>query len=473
MMTHNNKNSSEIAIDPKSGISVEEQREILAKINKIAEKNRLSLAAGGQDEGKDKKPRFKAMKSGRAFPVIVNIIAFAALAGGLTILSSMQGKTDAQARTGTKIYNSVERALIEEIRKETISLLAAKEREISLIISKLEEIDAEMFGLSPDSREFTSEEQAVRNRLKALQEEYLSTLAVLQDERSQILENAREREAFIQAQFASRTRELAIDDSQQKAANGELERLNMEQTQAAVVEAQIGAFFANLNKQITNNNFDEAGSTIRAMRNFINTPAFGALRSIQARKELYVQAINSFETMIDENRKYQAALNPDNPGTNPLSDFQARIVQLEQSLAEKDKTIEALGSEGSGASRRLNEIQKANSALQTEYRQLERTNSALQTRNSQLTADLDRQIQSATALQQSVNTLQQSVNTLQTENAGLTQTVAARDNTIANRNDVINRIRNEVEADKDLEQIPLVEIKAIMTRIQNALRSLQ
>ena len=430
MMTRNNQNSSEIVIDPKSGISEEEQREILAKINNIAEKNRLSLAAGGQGEGKDKKPLFKAMKSGGVFPIIVNIIAFAALAGGLIILSSVQGKTDAQARTGTKVYNNVERALIEEIRKETISLLKAKEREITLIITKLEGIDAEMSGLQPDSREFTAEEKAARKRLKALQEEYLSTLAVLQDERSQILENAREREAFIQAQFASRTSELAIDYSQQNAADGELGRLNMEQSQAAAVEAQISAFFANLNKQITDNKFDEAGSTIRAMRNFINTPAFQALRSIQARKGLYIQAINSFETMIGENRKYQTALDSNNPGANPLSDFQVRIAQLEQNLAERDKTIEAFSSEGSGASRRLNEIQKANSALQTDNRQLEKTNSALQTRNSQLTADLDRQNQSATALQQSVNTLQQSVNTLQTENAGLTQTVAARDNSI-------------------------------------------
>jgi len=388
--------ASGIVFDTKSGISEEEQREILAKIDNIAEKNRLSLLESGQGEGKNKHHRFKAKKSGGVFPIVVNIAAIAALAGGLSVLSSMQWKTDARVRTGAKVYNSVERALIERIRKETHNEAAAN-------------------------------------------------------------------------------------------ADSELERLNREQYLAAAVEDQLGALFANLNRQITDNNLDEAGATIKSMLEFINTPAFQSLRSIQARKGLYTQAINSFETMIGETRKYQAALNSDNPGTNPLSDFQARIARLEQELKEKDKSIEALSSQGSGASRRLNELQKANSSLQTENRQLERTNNTLQTRNTQLTADLQRQNQTAINLQQSVNNLQQSVNTLQqserdlqTENAKLTQTaserentIKARDNTIANRNEVISRIRSEVELDREYDDIPPSEIKSRITRIQNALRSVQ
>jgi chromosome segregation ATPase len=354
MMTNN---ESGIVFDAKSGISEEEQREILAKINGIAEKNRLSISEG--TEGKNKDLSFKAKKSGAGFPVIVNIIAFAALAGGMVLLSSMQGKTDAQIRTGAKVYSSVERALIEKIRMETQNEAAAN-------------------------------------------------------------------------------------------ATGELERLNRDYYQAAAIEDQIGAFFANLNRQITDNSLDEAGSTIKSMRIFINTPAFQSLRSIQARKRFYDQAVNSLETMVETTKKYQAALNSDNPNQNPFSDFQARIAQLEQSLAEKDKTIDALSSQGSGASRRLNELEKANSALQTENRQLGRTNNTLQTRNSQLTADLDRQTRSTASLQQSVNSLQQSVNSLQqserdlqTENARLTQTVTARDNTISGNENTIRDLRRQ------------------------------
>jgi chromosome segregation ATPase len=524
MMTNNNQENSGIVIDPKSGISEEEQRQILAQINSIAEKNRLSLSEG--NNGKGKKPRFKAKRSGGVFPVVINIAAVAALAGGLFLLSSMHGKTDAHVRTGAKVYNSAERALIEEIRKETLSLLEAKENEISLISSKLEEIDAELLSTLSGGG-LTAEGKQNRERLLALQEEYRSTLSGLQDERSQILEDARAKEAVLQAQLESRARELAAV-SQQSAeaiglAHGELERLEKEQNQAAAVEAEMGAFFANLNRQVADNRLDEAAGTIKTARDFINTPAFQALRSIQARKDMYLRTINAFEAMIDETRKYQAALNNENPFLegNPISDMQSTIARLEQNLAEKEKTIDALSSQGSGASRRLNELERANNALQTEKRQLERTNSTLQTQNSQLertnntlqtqnsqlertnntlrtqnsqlTADLDKQTQTAAATQQNLTQttarFQQAESDLQkekAETARLNQTVSdretsirsrdatisAREATIANRDDVIRRIRNEVELDQEYDLIPPAEIKARISRIQTALRAL-
>jgi predicted nucleic acid-binding Zn-ribbon protein len=334
----------------------------------------------------------------------------------------------------------------------------------------------------------------------------------LQDERSKILEEARAREAGLQAQLESRTRELAVVAEKSAAVIGyarvELERLDKEQRQAAAVESEMGAFFANLNRQVEDNRLDEADASIKAMRDFINTPAFQSLRSIQARKDMYIRAITSFETMIDENKKYQALLNDDSGTGNPLSALQARIAQLEKDLEEKDKTIEAVSSQGSGISRRLNDLQadkrqleRANTALQTQNTQLERTNGALQTQNrqlenangalrtqnTQLTADLERQNQAAASLQQNLTQttaqFQQATRDLQAEKAEtarLTQTVSERDTTIrsrettiTNRNDVIARIRTEVDLDRDYDEIPPIEIKARITRIQNALRSVQ
>jgi uncharacterized coiled-coil protein SlyX len=365
MMTTDSRDSSGIVFDSKSGISEEEQREILAKIDNIAEKNRLSLSEG---EGKNKKNRFKAKKSGGRFPIIVNIIAFTALAGGLAVLISTQGKTDARIRTGAKVYNSAERALIDEIRKETQNEAAASAN-----------------------------------------------------------------------------------------AGVELDRLNREQSQAAAVEDQIGAFFANLNRQIADNRLDEAAATIRAMREFINTPSFEALRPIQARKGLYTQAIISFETMIEQTRKYQTGPDSVAGDQNNSGALQARITQLEQNLAEKDKTIDALSSQGSGATRRLNELEKANNTLQAE--------------NKRLTTDLDRQTRSATKAENDLKT--EKAETARLNQAVITRdsTIARHETTIANRNDVITRIRSEVELDRDYDDIPPSEIKTRITRIQSALRS--
>jgi chromosome segregation ATPase len=371
MITNNSRDDSGIVFDAKSGISEEEQREILAKINNIAEKNRLSLAEGEKGEGKGKKTRFKAKKSGGRFPIIVNIIAFTALAGGLIILISMQGKTDARIRTGTRVYNSAERALIEEIRRET-----------------------------------------------------------------------------------------------QSAATDELERLNREQSKAAAVEAQMSGFFSNLNRQITNSDLDEAAVIIKTMREFINTPAFGTLRPIQARKEMYTQAINSFETMIDETRKYKT--NSGAGGNINTNGLQARITQLEQNLAEKDKTIAAFSSQGTSATRRLTE--------------LENNNKTLQTRNTQLQTDLDKQTRSATTLQQNLTQttaqLQQAASDLQTERARtttLTQTVNSRDATIQQRDNSIRELQQRINRIQEVVQgkaavnMTIGELSDSVSRIQEVL----
>jgi len=341
-------NASGIVFDSKSGIPEEEQREILAKIDSIAEKNRLSLSGSGQG----KSARFKAKKTGGFFPIAVIITAISALAGGLLVLSSVQWKTDTQARTGSKVENSVERALIEEIRKETHNNAAV-----------------------------------------------------------------------------------------------ELERLNSEQYRSSAVEDQIGAFFANLNRQISNNSLDEAERTIRALREFINTPAFGSLRSIQARKGLYIQAVNSFETIIESAKKNPVSGNNSVQGTGQQSDFQARIALLEQELAEKNKTIEAFSSQGTSATRRLSELENNNKTLQQN-------------------------------LTQTTTQLQQAASDLQTEKqrtATLTQTVSSRDTTIQQRDNSIKDLQQRINKIQDIVQgkaatdMTIGELSQSVSRIQEVL----
>ena len=398
---------SEIIFDADYGISEEEQREILAKINSIAESNRRSLSGvAGTDDAVGKKPRFKARKTGRTFPLVVNAAAVVTLVGGLFALSFFHGKTDAQVREGTRVYNSAERALIDEIRKETSSRLEEKENEISLITSKLEEIDAELQGLQSSNQNLSAEQIAAQNRLLAMQGAYRSELEDLNDERSRILEEARAREASLQAQLESRTRELATVAEQSAAAIGqaysEIERLSREQAQAATVEAQMGAFFANLNTQIYDNRFDEAAETVQTMRGFLNTPAFQGLRSIQARKELYAQAINSFETMIDEVRRFQAAglRPPDRNVERTLAELQEQNARLEQLVAERDRTIAAASSGESGMTRRIDELERTIRDLRTAN---DTSSSEKDSRIASLETNLDLQTRTATTLQRDLD----------------------------------------------------------------------
>jgi chromosome segregation ATPase len=348
-----------IVFDASCGISEEEQREIFAQINRITEKNRLSLAASaaaasaGSEKGKKKK-QFKAKKSGGLFPVVVNAAAIAVLAGGFIILYAFQGKTNAEVREGARVYNSAERALIGELVSE-----------------------------------------------------------------------------------------------QSAAARGELEQLSREQTQAAAVEAQMGAFFANLSRAINENKLEEASTIIRSMRDFLNTPAFQGLRSIQARKDLYAQAINSFEIMVNELRRTQAALAS---GIMSLDrSAEATFAQLQETTAQLERDLD---------------------------RERIRANS-LQTQSNTLQANLERETGRANTLQTQNNTLQTNLeretgraNTLQDQLTTRDATIRTQTATIANRNAVVEQIRNIIQGGKALDDITFNELRESTERIQAALQSL-
>jgi DNA repair exonuclease SbcCD ATPase subunit len=349
----------------------------------------------------------------------------------------------------------------------------------------LADIDIELLGLhTGDQEEYSAEQQANEDRLRALQEEYRATLSVLQDERSQILEEARAREANLQAQLEIRTRELALAAERSEAAldiaRNEMDQLIKEQALTSTVEAQLGAYFINLDTQLRENRLDNAAATVRSMQTFINTPAFQALRSIQTRKELYTNAIHSFETMIEEARKNQAALNsggriPDRDSERAQHDLQEKVAQLELDLEEKNKTIEAFSEQGTGTARRLTELERSitdlravNSGLEAATRERNSRIAALETDLSRQTQTAENSRQSAAVLQQTVNTLQQSVaslqqsaTSLQSENARLNQTVNTRDSTI-----------RQLEQQNTVQEENISNLNTQLVQIRQALQAL-
>ena len=417
-MTNSTMTDDEAMVfDADCGISEEEQREIFEHINGIAEKNRMAFSGAADGLNRKKAWKFKAKKSGGFFPIMVNVVAIMALAGGFFALYVFQGKTDAEVREGARVYNSAERALIEEIRRETSSRLEAKENEISLISSQLEGIDAELRELYSSSQEFTAEQHADEDRLKAMQEEYRSALAFVQDERSRILEEARAREASLQAQLESRTRELAIVSEQSAAAIGvaqaELERLSREQNQAASVEGQMGALFATLNDRIYENRLEDASGIIRSMRGFLNTPAFQGLRSMQARKELYTQAVNTLDSMVEEARKNQVMLalaGKSSAGDleKALADLQEENLLLKENVAGLTRTVEAATSQGSGLADRLSE-------LGTQVQTLQSQNSGLQRQNNDIRSDMAAKDRAITTLEGERDTRDRTITRLEGE----------------------------------------------------------
>ena len=105
---------SDIVFDSSSGIPIEEQKEILSEINGIAENRRRHLSQSAGEE-----TIIKAKKSSSLFPLLVNIAALLLLCGGAWFLFYFNGKKDIQVRQGTAVYDLTERALIDEIRRDS------------------------------------------------------------------------------------------------------------------------------------------------------------------------------------------------------------------------------------------------------------------------------------------------------------------------------------------------------------------
>ena len=381
-------NNEEIVFDASSGISVEEQKEILSKINGIAEQNRSRLSRVSGE-----KQVIKAKKNSAIFPILFNIAAILILCGGGFFLISFNGKKDAQVREGTTVFNLTERALIEEIRRDTSEKIAAKEQEISLISSRLEDVDAQLLLLQSSNIELTAEQLTAQDRLLTSQNTYRADLIALREERSQILEDARSREARLRAQLEERTREFTAaqerTSSELDYAMGELERLANDQERIAAIDAQLAGGLVSISEFVHLGHYAQAALAVDNLRFLCNNNSVANVRSFQAKREFYNQAFDSMETIINEMRRFQEI----NSGGWELYE---KNVQLEETVAEMQRTIDAFSVGSSGQARRLSELEEsvsslraANVSLETTAAERENTISSLRTERASLSQTVE------------------------------------------------------------------------------------
>jgi len=358
--------NDEVIFDDKSGIPVEEQKEILTQINGIAEKNRESLSQGV-------KTGYYAKKSGAFFPLAVNIAALIVLGCGVLFLIWFNTQIDAQVKTGGVVYNLTEKALIEEIRKETAQRIAAKEMEISSIASRLEEVDSQLMQLY-SIQNLTSEQLAAQERLIVLQVSYREELAALQEERARVLEDSRSREAALRAQLEERAREFASvrqrSSDELDSARSEIERLSGEREKIAAIDAQFAGGLASVNALVKEGRFDQAAETLESLRYLCNNNPLSSSRSFTVKKEFYNKSLDSMETLIAD---FRTSGRPQNADTGQSSEMQAKNDQLEKTIAEMQKTIDTFNSGSAGQARRLSELEASVKSLESEKNSLSQT----------------------------------------------------------------------------------------------------
>jgi hypothetical protein len=345
----------EFVFDKSSGISEEDQKEILTQIEQISQQSRISSSPALLN--------VKANKRGFFFPVIVNIAALAVLGGGFLTLSAFFKQSESELRSGASGLRSAEGKLIQEIKKETEARLKEKEQEINSIQSRLSEIDKERqelqtnmdskvkekedalrksleAELSEERRKLSAQglsEAAIAERMKKLEDEKASqfnsqlsdfrkdaeaerakmeanlqklqsdfqqNLANLNTERQKIAAESRQREDSLRAQLDAQTRALETERTKSKEqlsqAETEIKRLSEQRERTQLVESQIFGFYNTAKSHLSTGNLEEAKRSLTSMKSYLNDESIVNLPGIQRRREIDLVVVDAFTAMVDD-----------------------------------------------------------------------------------------------------------------------------------------------------------------------------
>jgi len=393
-----------IVFDTASGISLEEQQEILAGINAMAVGGRLSPEITVT----------KAKKNGFLFPLFVNIGALVLLVAAFFLLAYFNLNDEHEMRESSSTLGLTELILIQQIRQDTDRQIREKENQINDVLLKLQAVDAEYKGLQMSVEGMTSAQKQRAASLLILQEEYRRTLLGLNEEKAGILEDSRQREADLRAQaeerakaFSSRTE---TDSSELDIAMEELKKLGTEQERINRVEREMSGFYALLNNQIESGRLVEARDTIKSMKEFLNAPSLLGVRVFEARKQNYLAVIDALEKVtasydggdmiqIKALEETIAGLEAQNTAMErSLSAFTAAGADQNKIIAEYSSALSRLESTNADQKDTLNKKDNEIQLLRTEIAQREQRVSELNSSIATLQAqydDLQRRMEAA------------------------------------------------------------------------------
>ena len=348
--------TEDITFDTSSGISLEEQYDILKSINTMAGGRRFEAEA----------VQVTAKKKDFLFPLYVNIGAIIILGLGVLAFSFFHRHDEQVIRESSSTLGFTERILIQEIRQETDRLINIKESQINEILSRLSAADNEYRELQISIETLTEAQKERAAQLLIQQDEYRLILSELHDDRARILEDSRRQEAFLRAQAEERIQELSarLDHGQASltAAMEELRRLGTEQELVSRAESQMSGFYIIVNEQLAGGSFDEASNTLEAMRIFLDSPSLQGISIMQTRRQTHLAAISALEEVIIEGRRLSAE--PTAPARNLIQDNE--IAELRARNAALERDIAALSSQGTDQIRILTEYISLINQLETE-----------------------------------------------------------------------------------------------------------
>jgi hypothetical protein len=365
---------TDIVFDEDSGISKEDQKDILQEIEKAASEHQL--AAGPQAF------ELHAQHKGVMMPLLVNLLAVALLAVGGLVLYYFFQRGESTLKEEALSITTAEGKLIEQLKKEAEEKLLEKNREISQIQGQLSEIDQQRRDLAANmdakvaareqelrqgmeaaleqereklrrqgvseeditrriaalesqksseyqaqlnafKRQAEEERLATENNLKTMQQEFQASLSKANEERQKVLEDSRQREAELTSQLQARTQALEAESRQ---ARQDLARLSEQREKEQLAATQLIGFYSRVKGDLQAGSLNQALASLDGIQQYLNDPAIAALPNIQQRREVEFFVVDSLSSLIrGEMRKSSVDTTSLVAAANLLTELRKRI----------------------------------------------------------------------------------------------------------------------------------------------------
>jgi hypothetical protein len=373
----------EIAFDPDSGITREEQKEIRAEIEKVSTGSRIAV-----------KPEMfvvKAAKRGILFPIIVNVGALLVLAAGLALFYFLFQRGETQLAREDAGTITAEGKLIAEVKKESDAKLQEKNQQINQIQGQLADIDKQRkdlqsnmdakvqekesqlraamaaeieaekarlqkqglsdqdiqkklanletqknsdFNRQLDSFRTQAEDERKKSEatLASLQSQFNADLAKANTERQQVLADSRQREAELQTQLAQKTKELQSSEAQTQA---QLQALTNARQQEDLATQQLVGLYSVAQADIAAKNYAKAFTSLQAIGSYVNSPDVAVLPVIARRRTVDLFIVDSLTSLV------QGEIDKGRQDTASLVDAAGKLSEIRTMVTNADAQLRA------------------------------------------------------------------------------------------------------------------------------------
>ena len=374
--TLNDAGAGSIVFDEKSGISKEDQKDIIENINQIMQSSKIKAAPDLF--------RIKARKKGVGFPFLVNLVLLTVLAAGVLVRwYFFQNEETSIASGASKAGSGSGKAVIEELKRRAQADLARKDQEILNAQGDLKRVNEDLNALKEnmDSR-VAEREQQIRDQYAAqLQSERDKLVAAgtasadvekrvkeLEAEQRRLLQAEMER-IVTEAENDRRLKEQALLDQKNQytvrldaiqqerrdisaayqkellkqeenlaAAEQQLRSLAAQKDKFDLINGQIVGFYTVIQTDIAGGRYDEARGRLKDLRDYFNQPDIIAVPEVARRRDVEFFTIDSLDQLVVANQR-QAVL--DAQSTQAAAAEAKLITKIRQLVLQADEAYRA------------------------------------------------------------------------------------------------------------------------------------